>query len=357
VTIHLKPLNPFFVAEISRLDLRGPTLGRPAFMNVARRHFLVLAGATAVAPALSWRAAAQNYPTRPVRLIVGFAAGGPTDLFARVLADLLSARWGTGSVIVENKPGAGTIIATTAVAKAPPDGYTILLASSQFLINPAIGQKLPYDALKDFAPISMIADSPLVLVAHKLFPANTVAELVQEAKKTGTPINFASPGPRGSGHLAGEMLQQRAGIKMQHINYNGSAPALTDVIGGRVPLMFDLWQSIKPHVEAGGLKLVATAGARRLPAAPQVPTIAETYPDFGASALSFVVGPARIPEPILQKLSADIRTAVDSPEFALKMHPLGVNPKGSSPQELRSIMHMEVDKWSVVAKAANIKDE
>jgi tripartite-type tricarboxylate transporter receptor subunit TctC len=228
-----------------------------------RRRFLHLAAGTAALPVVSRFARAQAYPSRPVRVLVGFAAGGPTDTQARIVADLLSARWGGKSVIVENRPGAGTILATAAVAKAPPDGYTLLLTPPQFVINAAIGQKLPYDPLSDFAPISTIMNSPTVLVANKSFTANTIPELVKMAKQVAAPINFASPGPRGSAHLTGEMLQHRAGIKMQHINYNGSAPALTDVIGGRVPLMFDPWQSSKPYVESGQLKLIATATADR----------------------------------------------------------------------------------------------
>src|SRR6266850_2185862 len=173
---------------------------------------------------------ATGFPTRPVKILVPFAAGGPTDVVGRILADLLSARWAGQSVVIENRPGAGTIVATAAVGKAPADGYTMLIGTNSFLINPAIGQKLPYDTLKDFVGISMIATQPVALVANKAFAANSLADLVALAKRSPEPLNFTSPGPRGVGHLAGEMLQQRAGIKMQHINYNGSAPALTDVI-------------------------------------------------------------------------------------------------------------------------------
>jgi tripartite-type tricarboxylate transporter receptor subunit TctC len=174
-----------------------------------------------------------------VKLLVPFAAGGPTDVVARILADFLTARWSGQSVVIENRPGAGTIVATAAVAKSPADGYTMLVATNSLLINPAIGQKLPYDTEKDFAAVSMVATQPVALVANKAFPADSIAQLVDVAKKSPEALNFTSPGPRGVGHLAGEMLKQRAGINMTHINYNGSAPALTDVIAGRVPLMFD----------------------------------------------------------------------------------------------------------------------
>lgn len=321
-----------------------------------RRDFLMAAGAAAV-PAVSRFAWAQSYPTRPVRLVVGFAAGGPTDVLARIMADLLSARWGGRSVIVENKPGAGTILATGTVAKSPPDGYTLLAGTTNFFTNPAVGHKLPYSPFNDFTPISTTVASATVVVASKSFPANTVAELVNGARRAATPINFASPGPRGAAHLTGELLAQRAGIRMQHINYNGSAPALTDVIGRRVPLMFDPWQSSKPYVETGQLKLIATAGANRLREAPQAPTIGETYPGFSSSNVSFIAGPAGIPEPILKILYSDIRAVVDSPEFAAKMQSFGVDPISTTPEELRVLIRAEIDKWTEVAKTANIKVE
>ena len=207
---------------------------------------------------------AADFPTRPVKIVVPFAAGGPTDVVARILADLLTARWGGQSVVIENRPGAGTIVATAAVANAPADGYTMLIATNSLLINPAIGQKLPYDTLKEFAASAWWRRSRSRWSRTNV-AGNTIAELVALAKRSAEPINFTSPGPRGVGHLAGEMLKQRAGITMTHINYNGSAPALTDVIAGRVPIMFDIWHSAKRYVEAGELKLIAGASAERLP--------------------------------------------------------------------------------------------
>ena len=296
-----------------------------------------------------------DFPSRPVKLLVPFAAGGPTDVVARILADLLSARWGGQSVVIENRPGAGTIVATAAVAKAPADGYTMLIATNSLLINPAIGQKLPYDTDKDFAPVTMVATQPVALVANKSFPANTIPELVDIAKKSADPLNFTSPGPRGVGHLAGEMLKQRAGINMTHINYNGSAPALTDLIAGRVPLMFDIWHSAKRHVDSGDLKLIAGAGAKRLGDAPDVRTIAETYPGFDVIAFNALVAPAGVPAPVLDKLSGDIRAVVNSKEFAEKTRHLGIFPLGNTPQELSAWMREQIARWAEIAKAANIK--
>jgi len=296
-----------------------------------------------------------EFPSRPVKLLVPFAAGGPTDVVARILADFLTARWNGQSVVIENRPGAGTIVATAAVAKSPADGYTMLVATNSLLINPAIGQKLPYDTEKDFAAVSMVATQPVALVANKAFPADTIAQLVDVAKKSPEALNFTSPGPRGVGHLAGEMLKQRAGINMTHINYNGSAPALTDVIAGRVPLMFDIWHSAKRHVDSGDLKLIAGAGAQRLGDVPQVPTIAETYPGFDVIAFNALVAPAGVPAPVLDRLSADIRSVVNSPEFADKVRNLGIFPLGNTPQELDAWMRKEIARWAGIAKAANIK--
>jgi tripartite-type tricarboxylate transporter receptor subunit TctC len=313
--------------------------------------FLVLLAVATGAAAQS----AADFPSRPVKLLVPFAAGGPTDVVARILADLLSVRWGGQSVVIENRPGAGTIVATAALAKSPADGYTMLVATNSLLINPAIGQKLPYDTEKDFAPVSMVATQPVALVANKSFPAATIAELVAVATKSADPLNFTSPGPRGVGHLAGEMLKQRAGIEMTHINYNGSAPALTDLIAGRVPLMFDIWHSAKRYVASGELKLIAGASAARLADAPQVASIAETYPGFDVMAFNAMVAPAGVPAGVLDKLSVDIRAVVNSQEFADKVRNLGIFPLGNTPQELDHWMREQIARWAEIAKSANIK--
>jgi tripartite-type tricarboxylate transporter receptor subunit TctC len=299
--------------------------------------------------------AQTDYPARPVKLVVPFAAGGPTDVVARILAEMLGARWGGQSIVIENRPGAGTIVATAAVANAPKDGYTFLIATNSLLINPAIGQKLPYDTLKDFAAVTMIATQPVALVANKSFAANTVPELVALAKKSVSPINYTSPGPRGVGHLAGELLQQRAGIKMQHINYNGSAPALIDLIAGRVPIMFDIWHSAKRYVDTGELKLIAGAGAERLSDVPNTPTIAESYPGFAVMAMNALYGPSGMPAPVVAKVSADVRAVVESAEFRDKTKHLGIHTWGTTPQQLDAWTRKEIANWAEVAKAADIK--
>ena len=302
-------------------------------------------------------AAQAELPAGAMKILVPFAAGGPSDVVARILADLLSARWGGKSVVVENRPGAGTIVMTAAVAKALADGATVGIATNSFLINPALNMKLPYDTRSDFVSIGMIAIQPVALVASASFPASTLAEVVAAAKKSAEPLNYTSPGPRGVGHLAGEMLQQRAGIKMQHIAYNGSAPALTDVIAGRVPLMFDIWHSARRYVDTGQLKLIAGAGAPRLPGAPQVPTISETYPGFNAVAFNAIIGPAGIPGALVERLSADLSAVVESPEFAERTRPLGIDAKGMTPKELDAWFSKEIAKWVEIARQAGIKGE
>jgi tripartite-type tricarboxylate transporter receptor subunit TctC len=301
---------------------------------------------------------AADYPDGPVKILVPFAAGGPTDVVARILGELLSARWGGKTVVIENRPGAGTIVATAAVAKSAPDGLTLLMATNSLLINPAISHSLPYDTAKDFAPVSMIAVQPVALVANKYFQVNNVADVVAAAKKEA--INYTSPGPRGVGDLAGQMLRQRAGIPIQnftHINYNGSAPALTDVIAGRVPLMFDIWHSARRYVETGELKLIASASLDRLPGAEKVPTISETYPGVDVIAFNAIVAQGLTPEPIVEKLSADIRAIVASDVFLERVKNLGINAYGNTPSDLRAWMTKEIARWKEVAQASNIKAE
>jgi tripartite-type tricarboxylate transporter receptor subunit TctC len=260
-------------------------------------------------------------------------------------------------VVIENRPGAGTIVATAAVAKAPADGTTLLVATNSLLINPAIGMKLPYDTFREIAGVSMIATQPVALVANKAFPANTLAEVILLARQAGEPLNYTSPGPRGVGHLAGELLAQKAGIRMTHINYNGSAPALTDVIAGRVPLMFDIWHSARRYVEGGELKLIAGASGDRLPGAENIPTISETYPDFNVVAFNAVIAPNGTPSELLERISSDVRAVVTSPAFAERTRALGINAWGSTPSELDAWFAAETGKWAAIAKAANLKAE
>jgi tripartite-type tricarboxylate transporter receptor subunit TctC len=298
-----------------------------------------------------------NYPSGSVKMIVPFAPGGPADVVARLLVDPLSVRWGGNPIVIENRPGAGTLVGSNAIAKSPPDGYTLGMIVNSFMTNAATAKNLPFDANRDFSAIAMVSTQPMALVAAKSFPPHTVAELVEYAKRSPTPLNYTSPGPRGTGHFAGEMLKLRAGINMQHINYNGSVPALTDLIAGRVQLMFDVWHSAKPHVQAGELKLIAPIGADRLKDAPNVPAVAETYPGFDISAMMAVVGPAGIPRPLVDKIAADIRAVVASIEFAEKTEHLDLELAYMTPDELDRWIKKEIVRWREVAASANMHIE
>jgi tripartite-type tricarboxylate transporter receptor subunit TctC len=300
---------------------------------------------------------AANYPSGPVKMIIPFAPGGPTDVVARLLAEPLSARWGGKPIVIENRPGAGTLIGSNAIAKSPPDGYTLGMIVNSFMTNAATAKNPPFDANKDFSAIAVVSTQPMALVATKSFPPRTIAELVEYGTQSPAPLNYTSPGPRGTGHFAGELLKLRAGIRMQHINYNGSVPALTDLIAGRVQLMFDVWHSARPHVEAGELKLIAPVGANRLKEAPDVPTLAETYPGFDVSAMIAVVGPAGIPHPLVERIAGDIRAVVASAEFAEKTEHLGLERTYMSPEELDGWIKKEIVRWREVAAAANMQIE
>src|SRR6516162_6915114 len=299
----------------------------------------------------------SDYPTSPVRMIVPFAPGGATDVVARIFIDQLSARWGGKPIVIENRPGAGTIIGASVVAKAPPDGYTLGMIVGSCMTNAAVSSNLPYDSAKDFTPLGMVAMQPMALVANKNFPADTIPELVAVAKQSPEGLQFTSPGPRSSGHLTGEQLALRAGIKLQHISYGGGGPALTDVMANRVPLLFDVWHSAKRYVVTGDLKLIASIGAERLPDAPNVPTLAETYPGFDVVASQAIFGPANMPKPIVDKLAADIRAVVLSPEFAERTKNLGIDPRPMTPEELGAWVQSEIVRWRGIAEAANIKVE
>jgi tripartite-type tricarboxylate transporter receptor subunit TctC len=335
--------NPEEVVPAMAISSRRGSLGA-----MCRLGLVLAAGA-------GYRAAVaqQAFPARPVRLVVPFAAGGPTDVIARVLAEILGARWGQ-PVVVENRGGGGTIVGTAAVAQAAPDGHTLGIATNAFVVNPGLRRNLPYDTRRDFVAIGMLITTPMVLVASNEFPATTLANVVAQAAQAHQPLTYTSPGPGTVGQMAGALLQHEAAITLEHIPYSGSAPALTDVLAGRVPLMFDLWSSVRPHVEAGRLKLIAVCGEQRLPELPQVPTVAETYPGFSAVAFQAVFAPAGVPVPLLEQLSADIRAVVSSPGFEERVMQLGVRPTPMSRMELEAFFEREMAKWRDVARAAHI---
>lgn len=312
----------------------------------------VLLAALACVPALSF--AQANWPDKPVRLIVPFTPGGPTDTVARLVAHELEAIW-KQTVVVDYKPGGGTIVGTTAIAHAPADGYTLGMAISALTINPSVQSNLPYDTRKDIVGVSQVAQAHFGLFAHPSAPFNTVPELIAYAKKNPDALSFATPGAGTGTHLAGEMLAHLAGIRMVHVPYKGSAPAQQDVIGGRVPLLFDILYSSMPYVKDKRLKVIALSSPKRAVSNPEIPLIADTLPGFSAMSSIGIIAPAGVPQALLQKISADVAQAVRSPEMGTRMAALGLEAVGSTPEQYNAQIRQEIDKWAAIVKTANIK--
>jgi tripartite-type tricarboxylate transporter receptor subunit TctC len=343
-------------AESERFTTVGMCLAGLAGPNrspIMPRSFRFVA-AVAICFAASAAQADPSYPNRTVNLIVPFPPGGPTDGIMRLFGEAMAKHWGQ-SVVVHNRPGGSTIVGTQAVKQAPADGYTLGAAVGPFATNPAVRKKLPYDTLKDFTPVSMIAEEFMVLAAHKSVKADNVAELVALARKTSPSLTYATPSVGGSVHLAAEMFKIRSGIDLLQVPYTGSAKALVDLVAGRVNLMFGVWHSMKPHVESGSLKIIAVAHAQRLKDAPQYPTIGETYPGFGTVGFEGIFVRSETPAAIVDKMAKDIRTVVRKPEVASYLQKHGADPLGSSPDEFRKFLVGEIAKYTEVAAAAKVK--
>jgi tripartite-type tricarboxylate transporter receptor subunit TctC len=300
--------------------------------------------------------AATTFPAKPVRLIVPFPPGGPTDALARILSEKLSELW-KQPVLVDNKSGAGTIIGTDAAAKAPADGYTLAMVITAYVINPGLYPQLPYDTLKDLAGVTQVSTQPVVLVANPAVPANNIKELIALAKAKPGDLTFASPGTGTSTHLAGELLKTAAGIDIRHIAYKGSSPALTDILGGRVALMFDILQSVQPYIKSGKLKAIAITGEKRAAAAPDIPTVAETVPGFNVSSMAGIVVAAATPREVIHKISADVAKVLATPEMREKLASLGFDPVGSTPEQFDRYIRAEIPKWTRVVKESGAKVE
>jgi tripartite-type tricarboxylate transporter receptor subunit TctC len=317
----------------------------------------VALAALAVIPLLaSAQAPADAWPTKPVKLVVPFAAGGPTDTVARLIALQLQAIW-KQPVIVDYKPGAGTTLGTNVVAKSPPDGYTLGMAISAHTINPSLVPNMPYDTLKDVTGVSQVAQAHFGLFAHPSAPFNTMPELIAYAKANPDKLSYATPGAGTGTHLAGEMLSHMANIKMVHVPYKGSAPAQQDVIGGRVPLLFDVLFSSMPFVKDGRMKVIALSSPSRAASSPEIPLIQDTVPGFNAMSLIGVIAPAGVPPALLRKISTDIAQAVRSPDVTARMAQLGMEPVGSTAEQYNATIRTEIDKWARVIKTSGIKLE
>jgi tripartite-type tricarboxylate transporter receptor subunit TctC len=301
-------------------------------------------------------AAAPKYPDRPIRVIVPFAPGGGLDLTARLIGQHVSERWGQ-NFVVDARPGAATIVGTEIASRAPADGYTLLMITTTFVINPSLYKKLPYDPVKDFTPVTQLNAQPNVIVVNPAFPATSVKELIAMAQAKRGELTFASPGAGSAPHLSGELFQRMAGVQMIHVPYKGIPPAVTDVMGGRVDMLFTTTLSAAPHLKAGKLRALALTSAKRLAAMPDLPTIGETLPGYEAEAFQGVVAPAGVPRPIVEKVASEIGAIVKSTEVAKRFEADGAVPVGSAPHAFAAFLKSEMAKWGKVIREADIRLE
>jgi tripartite-type tricarboxylate transporter receptor subunit TctC len=308
----------------------------------------------AIAPAVF----AQTWPAKPMRLMVPFPPGGSTDIVARIVAQKLSERLGQ-SIVIENRGGAGGTLGTAVVAKAAPDGYTLTVAStSTHVVAPSVYTKLDYDPVKDFAPVSLMAVSPYLLVVTPSLPAKTLQELVALAKKQPGKLNYASAGVGSTTHLAMEMLKSVSGTYMLHIPYNGNGPAGTAVIGGQVEVLFGSLPALLPHAKSGRARALAVGTPKRSPSLPDVPTVAESgYPGFDASLWLAIMAPAGTPQPILERLNREIVALIGATETREALDKAGAEPLTSTPAELAAMIRDGVPKYATIVKTAGVKPE
>ncbi len=319
------------------------------------RRTLLKAGLAACALALSATAGAQAFPDKPIHMIVPFTPAGSTSILARLLAQYLSPLYNQ-PVIVENKPGAGAHLGAEFVAKAPPDGYTLLLGTIGIHAAHALYAKLPYDPTKDLQPILVAVDLPLALVVNPAFPAKTVQDFVAMAKAKPGEINFGSAGSGSSTHMTGELFQLVAGVKLTHIPYKGSMPAVQDVMGGQTQAMFEQLPTILPQITSGRLRPLGVTGKNRAPALPNVPTIAESgVPGYESTAWFTVATSAKVPGPVVQKLNAGLNTVLSNPEVQAKLKDLGMSAVGGGTDYAAKYFASETEKWTRVIKAGNLK--
>ena len=294
-------------------------------------------------------AGAESYPTKPVHMVVPFPPGGATDVIARLVQQKLHEIWGQ-PIILDYKPGAGTVIGTDAVAKAEPDGYTMGIVITAHVLNPSLRKDLPYDTQKDLAGVSMMSISHIAIAATNSLPANNLAELIAYAKKNPGKLNYASPGAGTAMHLAGELLNSRAGISIQHVAYRGGAPAYPDLMSGRIELQIDPMHAIMPHIQTGKVKAIAITSPERAATAPNIPTASETIPGLNVQSISGMVVPSATPRPIVNQISAAIGQALRAPELREKMLAAGMEPSPSTPEQFDDFIRTEIVKWAEVVK-------
>ena len=330
---------------------------KPPFV-AARRTLLaataVLLGTGATLPVLAQQA---TYPAKPIRLVVGYAAGGTTDVIARLVGQKLGEGLGQ-TVVVENRAGANSNLGAEAVARAPADGYTVFVFTIANTINATLYDKLPYDPQKDFEPVGLMAKVPNILVVNNDVPVKTVAEYVAYARAQPQGVTFAPSGSGSSIHLSGEMFKMVAKLNMLHVPYRGSAPAVTDLIGGQVQSMFDNAPSAMPHILGGRLRPLAITSAQRSPLLPDVPTVAESgFPGFDVQSWFSLAVPRGTPQPIVDRLNAELNKVLDMPDVKKRLAELGATPAGGSPADMRSFVEAELKRWNAVVKASGAKAE
>ena len=325
-------------------------------MNTHR--ILALASCALTVALLTGTAAAQSFPSKQVRIIVGLAPGGTTDLVSRILAQKLTEAWGQ-NVIVDNRPGASGMIGGDLVAKAAPDGYTLLITpQTSIAVAPALYGKAPYDAAKDFATITLVGSTPLLMVVHPSFPPKTFAEFAVLAKKSGNKLTFGSGGIGSSPHMAGELLSAQLGIRMNHVPYKGENPAIADTIGGQIPIMFANLPVAVPHVKTGKLRGLANTAATRSPLAPEIPTVAESgFKDYAIATWYGFLGPAGLPPELIARLQRDVSRIVNQPDNRERLVNMGVDIIANSPDEFAAYLRAEIARYTKIIKDAGIKVE
>jgi tripartite-type tricarboxylate transporter receptor subunit TctC len=315
-----------------------------------------MAAVAALMLATAGVASAQPFPSRPVHIFVPYPAGGGVDVLTRTLGDVVAKQWGQ-SVVVENRPGAGGVIASQAVVTSAPDGYTLIMVASGHATNPLLYPKIPYDTFKDFVPISLLASSPNILLVRADSPFKTMADLIAAAKAKPGGLSFAHAGTGTSTHLAGELLKSLARIDLNAIPYKGGAPAINDLLGGQIPMSFNNGPESVGQLQAGILRALAVTTADRAPFLPDVPSMSEAVPGYDTGVWWGLLGPANLPPDVLAKLSHDFVAALNTDAVKERLGKLGALPIGSSPQQFDARIHADYDKWAPIIKAAGMKAE
>jgi tripartite-type tricarboxylate transporter receptor subunit TctC len=325
-------------------------------MNLPRRRFLHLAAGAAALPAVSRMAWAQAYPTRPVRIIVGFAPGGTADIVARLIAQWLSERLGQ-PFVVENRTGAATNIATEAVVRAPADGYTLLFVTTSNAINATLYEKLNFNFMRDIAPVAGVTRVPNVFVVNPSVPATTVPEFIAYAKANAGKLSMASGGIGSTGHVSGELFKMMTGLNIEHVPYRGGAPALTDLLAGQVQVYFSPMPAAIEYIRAGKLRALAVTTAARSEALAEIPTLGEFVPGYEASAWEGIGAPKNTSAEIVEKLNTEVNAALGDPKMKARLADLGGTPLVGSPADFGKLIADETEKWAKVIKFAGIKSE